>query len=143
LSPWLKTGAPDEGVGAGVTSFITKYFGEGRILPYNFTSGTKSKLGWDFLSVVENGRFQDYHPHSPEFFTQLENCQFEIIPGPGRLMRWSVPDGTRNVITGDLIHDDLIISAALCSVLDEQTWGLAISEVIPGYDPILGFIDVY
>jgi len=73
----------------------------------------------------------------------------EIIPGPGRLMRWGVPDGTRDVTTGNpresgaLIHDDLLISATLCSLLDAQTWGLSISAVIPGYDPISSLGDVF
>lgn len=64
-------------------------------------------------------------------------------PGPNRMMRWGVPDGTRDIKTGELIHDDLIISAALCSTLDEQTWGLAISAVIPGYDPISSLTETF
>lgn len=73
----------------------------------------------------------------------------EILPGPGRVMRWGVPEGTRDPTTGNpseagaLVHDDLVISAALCSLLDDQTWGLAISEVIPGFDPISSLGDVF
>jgi hypothetical protein len=50
-------------------------------------------------------------------------------------MRWGVPDGTRHPITGDLIHDDLVISAALVTLLDDQPLGLAISKIIPALDP--------
>lgn len=45
------------GVGAGLSSFILKTFGENRVLPFIFTAQSKSKLGWDFLSVIETGRF--------------------------------------------------------------------------------------
>jgi hypothetical protein len=51
-------------------------------------------------------------------------------------MRWGVPDGTRDPATGDQVHDDLLISAALCALLDKQTWGLTKSEVISAVDPI-------
>jgi hypothetical protein len=51
-------------------------------------------------------------------------------------MRWGVPDGTRDPQTGELVHDDLVLSAALCSVLDQQVWGLAESLVIHSLDPL-------
>jgi hypothetical protein len=35
-------------------------------------------------------------------------------------MKWGVPDGTRDDSTGDLLHDDLVISAALCALLGDQ-----------------------
>jgi hypothetical protein len=38
------------------------------------------------------------------------------------MLRWSVPDATRDPKTGELVHDDLALSAALCAVLDEQDW---------------------
>ena len=60
----------------------------------------------------------------------------EIAPGPNRTMKWGVPDGTRNLQTGELIHDDLIISAAMCALLDEQSFGHARSEVIKAFDPL-------
>jgi hypothetical protein len=71
------------------------------------------------------------------------NCQANVLEGPGILMRWGVPDGTRSVEDGELVHDDLLISAALCSVLDGQAWGLAESEVIEGIDPLAGMGDVF
>ena len=135
------------GVGAGIASFMVKVFGEGRVIPFIFTAKSKSELGWNIISVIETGRFQDYvssnDPTLTIFQRQLEYCQSEILPGPGRMMRWSVPDGTRDPATGELVHDDLIISAALCSVLDEQTWGLAISEILPASDPISTLDDTY
>jgi hypothetical protein len=70
-----------------------------------------------------------------DFWSQVENCQYNILDGPGRLMRWGVPDGTRDPRSGELVHDDLLMSAALVSLLDNQPIGAAISKVIPGKDP--------
>jgi hypothetical protein len=42
--------------------------------------------------------------------------------GTEQRLRWGVPDGNP-------MHDDLILSAALCAVLDEQSWG----QSSPGY----------
>jgi hypothetical protein len=61
---------------------------------------------------------------------QLELCQMEILPGPGKLMRWGVPDGSRDPRSGELVHDDLVISAALCARLEGERWGKTESVVI-------------
>ena len=58
-------------------------------------------------------------------------------------MRWSVPDGTRDERTGELMHDDLLISAALCSQLDLLPWGTAESEMIQASDPLANFKEAY
>jgi len=61
----------------------------------------------------------------------------EVLPGPQKLLRWGVPDGTRDELTGKLIHDDLLISAALCAVLDEQEWYIQTKPVVlGGLDPL-------
>jgi hypothetical protein len=46
------------------------------------------------------------------------------LPGPGKVLRWSVPDGYRHPYTGELLHDDLLMSAALVAVLDAQQWAI-------------------
>ena len=129
------------GVGAGLSSFFEKAYPE-KILPYTFNSATKSQLGWDFLAVVETGRFKDHAPAaSPEqetFWLQIQHMQMEIRPGPNRSMKWMVPDGTRDPSTGELIHDDLVISAALCALFDELPWGYARSDIVQTFDPIKG-----
>jgi hypothetical protein len=86
--------------------------------------------------VIETGRFRDYSPTDEEFTRQLEYCQYVIMDGPGKIMRWSVPDGTRDVGTGDLVHDDYVLSAALIALLDEETWGTGESLVIHQKDII-------
>ena len=71
------------------------------------------------------------------FWRQVEGCQSEVVEGPGKMMRWGVPDGKRDPETGELLHDDLMVSAALCAVLDAQPWpdsGPAL--VVEGRDPL-------
>ncbi len=121
------------GVGAGMAGFLADRLGS-RVIPFEFTQTSKSDLGWNFISIIETGRFKDYWPQDPTFAQQLDYCQYEILVGPGKIMRWGVPDGTRDVATGDLVHDDCILSAALVSVLDGETWGTGKSQVVQQKD---------
>ena len=126
------------GVGQTLASFLLDKYPT-ITLPFVFTSASKSTLGWNFIALVETGRYKEYvsigedQLHS-DFWTQVENCQYHILDGPGQMMRWSVPDGTRDQRTGELVHDDLVISAALVSELDAQPFGLAISKVVQAPD---------
>ena len=53
-------------------------------------------------------------------------------------MRWGVPDGTREAATGDLVHDDLVLSAALVAVLDGEEWSISGETlVVSRADPLL------
>ena len=132
------------GVGAGLCSFLTKSLGAHVVIPFLFTSKSKSDLGWSFLAIIETGRYKEHSPMSALgqgdlqelFWLQCQHTQMEILPGPGRMMRWSVPDGSRDPATGELLHDDLVISAALCAALEEMPWGVAKSEIIQPSDPL-------
>jgi len=131
------------GVGEGITSFLEKAL-PGKVIPFKFTHKSKSDLGWGFLSVVETGRFKDYMTpgqERAEFWLQLEYVQYEAKEN--QALSWSVPDGTRDPGTGDLVHDDWVLSAALCSLLDDLEWGLAESEVIEGFDPLEGMKEAF
>jgi hypothetical protein len=118
------------GVGAGLVAFLAKALPEGVVLPFIFNSASKSKLGWDFLGIVEAGRFQEYataadqplDQNSATFWRELEFCQYEVMPGPAHLLRWGVPDGSRDPADASLVHDDTTMSAALVAVLDAQPW---------------------
>ena len=141
------------GVGAGLVSFLSSALGAadpergaGGVLPFVFTGASKSKLGWDFLGICEAGRWQEWAPEvrsetsdgaSPTtdlrqrasdpqstFWNELAFCQYEVMPGPAHLLRWGVPDGTRDPATAELVHDDAVLSAALVAVLDELTWSV-------------------
>ena len=105
------------GIGAGLASFLKASLGRGgppvEVVPFVFTSASKSRLGWDFLGLIDAGRFKEYADDDPvtaEYHSQLRATTYEVLAGPGNLLRWSVPvrDG----------HDDLVISAALCAALD-------------------------
>jgi len=112
------------GIGAALSSFLLKQFGD-RVIPFTFTAQSKSQLGWDYLAMTDTGRllsYADSDAHAAAEQEQLTFCRYEIIPGPARLMRWSVPDGTRNPATGLLVHDDYLTTAALLSVLDNMHW---------------------
>ena len=163
------------GVGAGLASFLDKAL-PGKVIPFVFNSATKSKLGWDFLAVVETGRFKDWAaaddprqsgPGAPPdgvacspllasipgactadndsiqetFVRQCDACQMEVLTGPDRRMRWGVPDGSRDYETGQLLHDDLVISAALCSVLDDNDWAVAGPALIVQAHDVLEDLD--
>jgi hypothetical protein len=58
-------------------------------------------------------------------------------------MKWGVPDGTREIESGDLIHDDLVISAAMCALLDDREWGRAESAIVEAIDPLKDLGEVF
>ena len=128
------------GVGAGLANFLLDRLGS-RLVPFEFTLASKSKLGWDFITIIETGRYKEYQPLDVELSRQLEYCQYAILDGPGKTMRWGVPDGTRDVTSGELVHDDYILSAALISLLDHEIWGSGKSQVVEQQDILekLGF----
>ncbi len=113
------------------------------MLPFTFNAASKSRLGWDFLSVVETGRFKDWREPSgvwseqAVFWKQVEACLGQVSLGPDRRLSWSVPENVLDHATGLPLHDDLLISAALCAVLDAQPWptGSGVS-IVPRADPL-------
>jgi hypothetical protein len=136
------------GVGAGLTSFLKASLGD-KVIPFEFNVRTKSDLLWDFLGIIDSGRFKDYDVQPAGeietrctepvevFWNQVQFCEFEILPGPQKRVRWGVPDGRRDPATGDLVHDDLLISAALCAVLDKQKWVVSLpTYIIEAPDPL-------
>ena len=119
------------GIGAGLASFLEKSM-PGKVFPFVFNSSTKSKLGWDFLSIIETGRFKDgmVVGMAPSdqiklkalFDVQLEYTMLEVILGPAHNIRWGVQNGFRDKETGETLHDDFVMSAALSAVLDGLEW---------------------
>jgi hypothetical protein len=105
------------GVGAGLAGFLGQAL-PGKVVPFVFTSQSKSQLGWDFLGLVESGRYKEYvedgEPDTALFWAQVEACASQVSDGPGKLLQWGVEDRAT--------HDDLIVSAALCAVLDRLDW---------------------
>lgn len=128
------------GIGSGVSTYFETFM-PGQVIPFIFTSASKSKLGWDFIGLVETGRYKEpawsaHDPRQVEFTRQLDACTYEVLEGPGKLMRWGVPDGTRDPDNGEYLHDDMIMSAALVTALDNEVWGESRSRTVATYDPI-------
>jgi hypothetical protein len=110
------------GVGAGLAAFLADSLGKGAkkvvVKPFVFTGASKSKLGWDFVGLIDGGRIKEYADDGEEltrvYRHQLAACAYEVLPGPGRRLRWGVP-ASRG-------HDDLLISVAMAARLDEIDW---------------------
>ena len=122
------------GVGEGLWSLLDHTFPT-RVIPVKFTSQEKSEIGWRFLSIIETGRFIDPAP-TDEVRLQYSRCISEILPGPGKHLRWGVPDGSRGP-DGALIHDDYILADSLTAVLDRLDWNVQ-TEIVSseGFDPL-------
>ena len=117
------------GMGHGLVSFLASpaVFGD-RVVPFVFSGVSKARLGSAFLAVVETGRFAYYADDDEDaraFWRECAFCQYSVSAVEGafdRSLRWGVPDGTRDQATGEFVHDDRLVAAALVAVLDEQQW---------------------
>jgi hypothetical protein len=140
------------GVGAGLASFLTTALGDGvpakgrgRVIPVVFSPKVKSDLGWDFLAIVETGRYRDYvddgESDTRQFWYEVAHCDRQVRIGDAKSISWGVwesPAYDGLIARG---HDDLLISAALTAVLDRQGWpGTGPSATVPQAD-VLADID--
>ena len=106
------------GIGAGLASFLDASLQRHgiRVSPFLFTGASKSRLGWDFVGMIESGRYKEYADDgdavTSEWWKQARATTYDIRNGPGNVLRWSVPEGAG--------HDDLVMSAALIAALDEM-----------------------
>jgi len=129
------------GVGAGLTSFLQRRLGSvkasggpsrgdatpGAVLAFEFSQVSKSDLGWAFLGLVESGRFKvfadDGSDDVRQWWREVEACEYEVLPGPGKVLRWGVRDPG--------VHDDCLVSAALVAALEGLEWRVEVAgEVI-------------
>jgi hypothetical protein len=134
------------GVGAGLASFLDRAL-PGRVTPFTFNSTSKSALGWDFLAIVDSGRWQEpvfaelpgdeQVRYQNEFFAQLSACQYEVSNDTKRTMKWGVPESARHATTGEPLHDDWVTSAALSAVLEKMDFRSAgAAFVVEAPDPL-------
>ncbi len=107
------------GLGAGLAAYLRQALGP-RVTPFVFSATAKSELGWAFRGLCASGRFSDHaelpagHPAAAaqaQFWREVAAADYTVA-GPERRMRWGVADPT--------VHDDLLISAALCALLDRE-----------------------
>lgn len=105
------------GIGAGIASFLEASLGRYgvRVVPFVFSASSKSRLGWDFVGLIESGRYKEFADDDDDltrlFQAQMRATTYEIRNGPGNQLRWSVPETSG--------HDDLVMSAALVAALDD------------------------
>lgn len=110
------------GVGEVLASFLADRLGRApyraAVEAFKFTGKSKSDLGWAYTGMIDAGRVKEYADDGEEltgvFWSELAACEYEVLPGPGKLLRWSVPAGRG--------HDDLLVSAALVARLDGMDW---------------------
>ncbi|MGA2488640.1 MAG: hypothetical protein ABSF99_00425 [Anaerolineales bacterium] len=127
------------GVGEGLWSLLDNAFGPDVVIPVKFSARLKSELGYGFIGIIESGRYREYHPFPDELRIQLDKCRSEIVQGPSRLMRWGVPDGTRDEASGALVHDDDLITGAMCTLLDRLDWRIPTQPIfVYAKDPLEG-----
>ena len=124
------------GLGAMLTDMLTGRY-KTKVLPIDITAANKTRMAWEFIAMIDNGRWQEYRGDElnvlqstftpgkeayeilkePEllqqmFFRELRACRMEPMLNQ-QTVRWGVKDGTRDHVTGRLLHDDLVMSAAL------------------------------
>jgi hypothetical protein len=116
------------GVGEGLWAMLDRAF-PGKVIPIKYTQQAKSEIGYGYIAVIETGRFRDC---TPEALVDLQylNIKSEILPGPAKTMRWAVPEGTRDDTTGELIHDDFVMSDSLVVILDKLEWTISQESTI-------------
>ena len=130
------------GLGAGLASFLSRLWSpsECLVIPFTFTTRSKSDLGWSFLSVVETGRFQDHAPSDTDqayldFWRQLPAVSH--ILRPDQTLSWGIPAGVLDPLTHTPLHDDWVLSAALCAALDGHvSLSQCLSAIISAPDPL-------
>jgi hypothetical protein len=127
------------GLGAGLAANLERKLA-GRVLRFTFSAASKSRLGWSFLAIVENGRLR--LPRAAGLVERLREqmraCTALVGQGPDQPLRWGVPEGRKGA-DGLALHDDLLLAVALCAELDGLDWRVsAPGMLVRANDPIRG-----
>jgi hypothetical protein len=142
------------GVGEGLWALLDRRYPT-RVVPVKFSAQKKSEIGYRYLAMIETGRLRDCsHDHvvarraehdeaTPASSVtramvdrQYWACISEVLVGPQKLMRWGVPEGTRDE-NGELIHDDLLMADALLAEADQLEWRLhSPTRIVRPKDPL-------
>lgn len=110
------------GVGEGLWAMLDRHFPT-KVIPVKFSASKKSDIGYRFIGMIETGRFHDCCS-TPQVDRQYEACVSEVLTGPNKTLRWSVPEGARDE-NGDLIHDDILLADSLITEVDALEWSLS------------------
>ena len=143
------------GMGAMLTDILMGKY-KRKVYPVDITAANKTKMAWEFLAMVDTGRWVEYKgdelntlrsgftPGTERyemlrepallqqmFFRELRGCRIEPT-GNGFNVSWGVKAGTRDNVTGRMLHDDLVMSAAMAVF---ETGDLPICNVLPEWNP--------
>ncbi|MBQ6341773.1 MAG: hypothetical protein IJI41_01485 [Anaerolineaceae bacterium] len=124
------------GLGAMLCDVLSVKY-KSKVYPVDITAANKTKMAWDFLAMVDTGRWIEHQGdeinvlkskfepgkeryeilREPEllqqmFYRELRACRIEPTGNPANV-RWGVKEGTRDLATGRVLHDDLVMSAAM------------------------------
>ena len=124
------------GLGAMLSGYLSAKY-PNRCVPVDITASAKTKMAWDFLAMVNSGHWKeyradelsvrpsDYRPGRDHFevledpallrqmfLRELRACRIEPT-GNGMTVRWGVMEALKDHATGRILHDDLVMSAAL------------------------------
>jgi hypothetical protein len=124
------------GVGDGLAALLTRKYGPERVIVVRFNARVKSDIGYRLISIVNTGRLRLHsNPHSVQL--QYQHARAEVLPGPGKTMRWGVPEGARDSQNNALIHDDYLLADALVAQLDALPWFIPTeTKIIEFPDPL-------
>ena len=132
------------GIGAGLASFLAQALKD-KVIPVVFSDKVKSDLGWNFIGIIETGRYRDYahddQPDTRQFWHEVEACQYQVRSGPGQPLSWGVwesPAYDGLIAHG---HDDALISAALVAILDNLSWPTTGDSAVVQQPDVLDEID--
>ena len=99
------------GLGDMMASMLQSRLGEERVVPFKFTRPSKSALTYEFLALINSGRFKLYRQEDApsdvynECMTQLYKARYSV-PSENILNFYCDPNDC---------HDDFLISVALCA----------------------------
>lgn len=97
------------GQGAGLASLLVEKLGDERVIPFGFTRPSKSKLGYQLLSLINSARLKLYAPQQApreiyeECWSQLKKAKY-ALPAPETINFYVQPGEG---------HDDFLLSVAL------------------------------
>ena len=118
------------GLGRGLADFLAAAFPPDLVVPFVFTSASKSNLGFDLLSATSAGRVK-WYAHGDddrdgrEFFHQVEEARYSVRNT--RAISWGVPESRG--------HDDFLSALGLLVEASKGTPAPAAASIIPAVDP--------
>ncbi|HLX55946.1 MAG TPA: hypothetical protein VKR83_02885 [Ktedonobacteraceae bacterium] len=114
------------GIGAGLASLLLSKLGAERVMPFTFSRPAKSRLAYQLLSLLNNGRLKLYAAQNapPAIYTE---CWQQLRQARYRLPAPEVMDFYVDPADG---HDDFLISLALLTEAVQSLTSPATSTLV-------------